>query len=118
MMTIDGFEDNKITPGGLNNYKILPQLNLPTTEAEPEADLPNSLNGEDEDYEEVLDGNIEHPPNEGLDWDDFEIDRSYDDELWECRLKALYDDWFIGKIEYYKEIMSKYRVIYSDGSED
>ena len=81
LMTTDGFEDNKITPEGLNDYKILPQLNLPTIEAEPEADLPNSLNGEDEDYEEVLDRDIEHPPNEGLDWDDFEIDRSYDDKL-------------------------------------
>lgn len=30
----------------------------------------------------------------------------------------MYDNgWFMGKIEYYKEIMSKYRVIYSDGFE-
>ena len=29
----------------------------------------------------MKDGDTEHPPNEGLEWEDFEIGRSYDDEI-------------------------------------
>ena len=118
-MTTDGSEDNKITIEGLKDYKTLPQLNIPSVGAEPESNPPDSSNGEDEDHKEVLDGDIEHPPNEGFEWGDLEIDRSYDDELCERKRKALYDDaWLIGKIKYRNEIMTKYRVIHSDGSED
>ena len=104
-MTADGFEDNKITPQGLKDYEIPPPLTIPSVGAEPESNLPDSSYGEDEDHEEVLNADIEHPPDEVLEWEDLEIDRSYDDELCECKLKALYDHgWFIGKIKYYNEI--------------
>ena len=61
----------------------------------------------------------EYPPNKGLEWEDLEIDHSYDDKLCERKLKPLHDNaWFLRNIEYYNETMSKYRLIYSDGSED
>ena len=71
-MTTDGYEDNKITAEGLKDYKIPPQLNVPSAGAEPESNLSNSQNC-DEDHEEALDGDIEHPPNEGLEQEDFEM---------------------------------------------
>ena len=64
-MTAHGSEDNKIISEGLKDYKIPPPLNIPSVGAEPESNLPNSSNGEYEDHEKVLDGDIEYPPNEG-----------------------------------------------------
>lgn len=41
-MTADRSEDDKITPKGLPNYKIPPQLLfIPTCRAEPVSDLPD-----------------------------------------------------------------------------
>ena len=59
----------RITKLHLKTWKITefpPPLNIPSIQEEPESNRPSSLNGEDEDHEEVLDGDIEHPPNEGL----------------------------------------------------
>ena len=110
-MTTDGYEDNKITSEGLKNYKIPPPLNVPSAGAEPESNLPNSQNGEDEDHEEALDGDIEHPPNEGLEQDEF----------CERKLKALYDNgWFIAlhekcpNTEFFWSVSSRIRTEYGE----
>ena len=65
-MTADGSGVNRITPKGLKDYNSPPLFNIPSVGAEPELNLPDSSDGEDEDHEEVLDGDIEHPPNEVL----------------------------------------------------
>ena len=66
LVTADGFEDNKIRPEGLKDYEIPPPLTIPSVGAEPASNLPHSSHGEDEDHEEVLNADVEHPPNEGL----------------------------------------------------
>ena len=40
----------------------------------------------------MLGGDRQHPPHEDLKWKDLEIDRLYDDELWEFKFRALYDN--------------------------
>ena len=60
-MTADESKDNKISPEGLKYYKTTSLLNIPSVGAEPVSHLPNSLNGKDEDHEEMLDGDTEHP---------------------------------------------------------
>ena len=60
-MNADESEDNKIIPEGLKYYQIPPPLNISSAGTEHTSNLPNSLNGEDEDQEEMLDGDTEHP---------------------------------------------------------
>ena len=91
-MTADGSEDNKITSRSLKDYKITPPLNIPFVGTEPKWNLSYIWNGKDEDKKEVLGGDRQHPPHEDLKWKDLEIDRLYDDELWEFKFRALYDN--------------------------
>ena len=119
-MTADGTEDQRITPEGLPNYKVPPPLSfIPLLGADPESNFPDSSTGEDEGDEEVLNDDTEQAPNEGSEWVDDENDRSYDDELYEQKLKTLYSNgWFTGKIDYHNNSINKYRVVFSDGTED
>ena len=64
MLNAGEFKDNKITPEGLKYYQIPPPLNISSIGTEHTSNLPNSLNGEDEYQEEMLDDDTEHPLNE------------------------------------------------------
>ncbi len=67
----------------------------------------------------MFDDDAEEAPNEDSEWVNDENDRSYDDELCERKLEALYSNgWFTGKIQYYNNSQNKYRVVFSDGTED
>ena len=49
---------------------------LKKKEKEPASNLTYRSHGEDKDHEGMLDGDTKHPPNEGLEWECLEIDRS------------------------------------------
>ena len=68
MLNANEFEDDKITPEGLKYYEISPPLNISSARTEQASNLPNNLNGEHEDQEEMLDGDTEHPRKKTFFW--------------------------------------------------
>ena len=70
----------------------------------------NILSDDDEMVEEPLEDEAD---------EDLPADRSYDHQWVKRRVKGLYTNgWFIGEILYYNEGMKKFRVSFSDGSDD
>ena len=120
LITADGSEDAKITPEGLADYKVPPPLlYLPTCEAEPMSNTPDTTENDEEKQEEkTLDEDLEKPENDGTKFEDCENDRS-EDELCGRKVKGLYENsWFTGTIQYFNEKMERYRVLCDDDSED
>ena len=70
----------------------------------------------DEDFENA-DGE-DQCEDDGI-MEDNECDRCYDDELVGRQVKGLYENgWFVGKIAYFNDNLSKYMIKYQDSSTD
>ena len=76
LITADGSEDAKITPEGLADYKVPPPLlYLPTCEAEPMSNTPDTTeNDEEKQEEEPLDEDLGKPENDGTEFEDCKND--------------------------------------------
>ena len=105
LITADGSEDAKITPEGLADYKVPPPLlYLPTCEAEPMSNTPDTTgNDEEKQEEETFGEDSEKSENDRTECENCENDRS-EDELCERKVKGLYENgWFTGTIQYFNE---------------
>ena len=49
---------------------------------------------------------------------DNEIDRIYKHPLKSCKLKILYQKWYVGLITWYNKTLDEYRIAFDDGTED
>ena len=119
MISVDGSNDDKIAPEGLQNYQV-PSLHQ---YLEPAVELPESNWVEFEESPPsdtmVADENNFLPDDQEL---HEHIDKEEDhivDSFVGRKIKALYENgWFVGKINYYNKLLEKYYVLYEDDTED
>ena len=120
LMTAHGSNDENITPEGLPNYRVPPPIMyLPPCEAEPSCNMAGDQQENEAEEEEMLDHDREIPEEQRVELVDNLEDRCTDDELCGRKNKALYENgWFVGNIEYGNKRVGKYRITYTDDSED
>ena len=125
LMTADGSEDFKVKPEGLLDFKVIPPLESPGPEMNPQTATPEA----DDTFNDMLtsrdnfDDENETETEEDLvleqdDVDD-EQDRLYNVKLVGKKVCGDYPDgWHTGTIKYYNSKLDKYLLVFEDGSDD
>jgi len=114
LITVDGSEDDKISPEGLTNYVVPPPLPIqvemdpviPTPATEPRDVVEDMIELEEE---------LETMPEERV---DLAVDRTSDHPLVNRTVSVCYDDWHVGTITWYNKKLDECRVLFADKSED
>ena len=61
----------------------------------------------------------EEPDDDGFKWEDKKNARCYDAPYCGQKMKVVYQNgWFIGEIDYFNNDLLKYRISFSDGSDN
>ena len=119
LMTADGSGDELITPEGLDNYQVPPPMSLlDPQEAAPSTPYMEGV--ETPEIEEDLEPTTSEFAMAESDYKlDDEGDRMYEWGSVGKKFKILYDGgWYVGKVMYYNQTLSEYKVDFEDGSVD
>ena len=115
LITADGFEDEKIQPEGLKEYKVQPSIPMEPAQAPPVSNFVDPM--DEENKPNVIEDEVQQEEGDML--EDNIRDQDFTDANVGEKVKALYENgWFIGHIRYFNTVLKKNKVAYLDKTSD